>query len=87
MSLQPSGSSAEESAALMCALCKENFSSSWDLMVHAQAAHMVNIYQLSTKDVPSSVSNEITYPCSYLYKLLHVNNINLTIRNETKKSG
>ncbi|RXG69139.1 hypothetical protein Avbf_11415 [Armadillidium vulgare] len=34
----------------MCALCKENFASAWDLMVHAQAAHMVNIYQLSTKD-------------------------------------
>ena len=44
------GKGAEESAALMCALCKENFSSPWDLMVHAQAAHMVNIYQLSTKD-------------------------------------
>jgi len=42
--------SKEETAGLMCALCKENFSSSWDLMVHAQAAHMVNIYQLATND-------------------------------------
>ncbi|XP_064114735.1 RNA-binding protein Raly-like isoform X2 [Macrobrachium rosenbergii] len=40
----------EESALLMCALCKENFASAWDLMVHAQAAHMVNIYQLASKD-------------------------------------
>lgn len=40
----------DESALLMCALCKENFASAWDLMVHAQAAHMVNIYQLATKD-------------------------------------
>lgn len=34
----------------MCALCKESFASAWDLMVHAQAAHMVNIYQLGSKD-------------------------------------
>ncbi|XP_069168553.1 uncharacterized protein [Procambarus clarkii] len=40
----------EESALLLCALCKENFASAWDLMVHAQAAHMVNIYQLGSKD-------------------------------------
>ncbi|XP_069977149.1 heterogeneous nuclear ribonucleoprotein C-like 3 isoform X3 [Penaeus vannamei] len=40
----------EESASLMCALCKESFASAWDLMVHAQAAHMVNIYQLGSKD-------------------------------------
>ncbi|XP_018012656.1 uncharacterized protein LOC108669763 [Hyalella azteca] len=46
----PRVGSGEESAALMCALCKENFSSPWDLMVHAQAAHMVNIYQLGNKD-------------------------------------
>uniref|UniRef100_A0A6A7FWZ0 Basic-leucine zipper transcription factor O n=1 Tax=Hirondellea gigas TaxID=1518452 RepID=A0A6A7FWZ0_9CRUS len=53
----------QESAALMCALCKENFSSSWDLMVHAQAAHMVNIYQLSSKEnitVEKSVSSNST---------------------------
>jgi len=40
----------QESASLMCALCKEGFASAWDLMVHAQAAHMVNIYQLGSKD-------------------------------------
>ncbi|XP_042237566.1 uncharacterized protein LOC121876501 isoform X1 [Homarus americanus] len=40
----------QESALLLCALCKENFASAWDLMVHAQAAHMVNIYQLGSKD-------------------------------------
>ena len=43
----------EESASLMCALCKESFTSPWDLMVHAQAAHMVNIYQLANKEVSS----------------------------------
>ncbi|CAL4063770.1 unnamed protein product, partial [Meganyctiphanes norvegica] len=40
----------QESASLMCALCKEGFASAWDLMVHAQAAHMVNIYQLASKE-------------------------------------
>lgn len=48
--VRPNVSGAEESALLLCALCKENFASAWDLMVHAQAAHMVNIYQLGSKD-------------------------------------
>jgi len=35
---------------LMCVQCKESFDSAWDLMVHAQAAHMMNVYQLATRD-------------------------------------
>lgn len=35
-------------AKLLCAICKECFSNPWDLMVHVQAAHMINIYDLST---------------------------------------
>lgn len=35
--------------ALLCVLCKLSFSSAWELMVHAQAAHMINIYELGTK--------------------------------------
>ncbi|XP_046997641.1 RNA-binding protein Raly-like [Schistocerca americana] len=31
---------------LLCAQCKDVFPSAWDLMVHVQAAHMLNIYQL-----------------------------------------
>lgn len=50
---------AEESALLLCALCKENFASAWDLMVHAQAAHMVNIYQLGSKDASQDGSSSI----------------------------
>lgn len=42
----------EEPAALLCSQCKDSFSSAWDLMVHVQAAHMLNIYQLSSD--PSS---------------------------------
>ena len=36
----------------MCVACKDSFSNPWDLMVHAQAAHMVNIYELG--ESPSS---------------------------------
>ncbi|XP_046389816.1 uncharacterized protein LOC124158652 isoform X2 [Ischnura elegans] len=36
----------ESGAALLCVLCKDSFSSAWDLMVHVQAAHMLNIYEL-----------------------------------------
>ncbi|OXA65133.1 B-cell lymphoma/leukemia 11B [Folsomia candida] len=38
--------SGEEPAALLCSQCKDSFHSAWDLMVHVQAAHMLNIYQL-----------------------------------------
>lgn len=34
------------STKLLCALCKDYFGSPWDLMVHVQAAHMINIYEL-----------------------------------------
>ncbi|TMW52549.1 hypothetical protein DOY81_002374 [Sarcophaga bullata] len=36
-------------AKLLCAVCKDGFSNPWDLMVHAQAAHMVNIYELGNE--------------------------------------
>ncbi|OXU28117.1 hypothetical protein TSAR_012676 [Trichomalopsis sarcophagae] len=42
----PTGNSA---ASLLCVLCKDSFPSAWELMVHAQAAHMINIYELGTK--------------------------------------
>uniref|UniRef100_A0A182J6N2 Uncharacterized protein n=1 Tax=Anopheles atroparvus TaxID=41427 RepID=A0A182J6N2_ANOAO len=35
-------------AKLLCVACKDSFSNPWDLMVHAQAAHMVNIYELGS---------------------------------------
>ncbi|XP_053685547.1 uncharacterized protein LOC128735087 [Sabethes cyaneus] len=47
------------SAKLLCVACKDSFSNPWDLMVHAQAAHMVNIYELgdsSDEDKSSSAS-------------------------------
>ncbi|XP_076057204.1 uncharacterized protein LOC143034740 [Oratosquilla oratoria] len=50
----------KESASLLCALCKETFASAFDLMVHAQAAHMVNIYQLGSKDSTASSAAEST---------------------------
>ncbi|XP_014206298.1 uncharacterized protein LOC106637852 [Copidosoma floridanum] len=32
---------------LLCVFCKDPFPSAWELMVHAQAAHMINIYEIS----------------------------------------
>lgn len=37
------------SARLLCAVCKTAFLNPWDLMVHAQAAHMINIYELGAE--------------------------------------
>jgi hypothetical protein len=38
------------SSKLLCVVCKDSFSNPWDLMVHAQAAHMVNIYEIGESD-------------------------------------
>ena len=32
---------------LHCVSCSSPFSNAWDLMVHVQTAHMMNIYQLA----------------------------------------
>lgn len=45
------------STKLLCAVCKDEFSSPWDLMVHAQAAHMVNIYELGTESTNNNHHN------------------------------
>nr|CAI5859529.1 unnamed protein product [Callosobruchus analis] len=36
----------QTTASLLCVQCKDGFQNAWDLMVHAQAAHMLNIYEL-----------------------------------------
>lgn len=51
------------SASLLCVQCKDAFQNAWDLMVHAQAAHMLNIYELGVPTIincssPSPVPNE-----------------------------
>lgn len=38
------------SSKLLCVVCKLGFEHPWDLMVHAQAAHMVNIYEIGESD-------------------------------------
>lgn len=38
--------SSSSSGRLLCVVCKAGFLSPWDLMVHVQAAHMINIYEL-----------------------------------------
>ncbi|CAO1317467.1 unnamed protein product [Diamesa tonsa] len=35
---------------LLCVVCKDSFNNPWNLMVHAQAAHMVNIYEIGESD-------------------------------------
>ncbi|KAK3932217.1 Zinc finger protein 296, partial [Frankliniella fusca] len=45
----PEGKSSHE-ATLLCSSCRASFSSAWDLMVHVQAAHMLNIYQLGVPE-------------------------------------
>lgn len=41
---------ATASARLLCVVCKSVFQSPWDLMVHVQASHMINIYELGTSN-------------------------------------
>ncbi|KAH8257213.1 hypothetical protein KR038_005874 [Drosophila bunnanda] len=50
------------SAKLLCAVCKDAFANPWDLMVHAQAAHMVNIYELG--DEASNANNNCNNPAA-----------------------
>lgn len=38
------------SSKLLCVVCKDSFSNPWDLMVHAQAGHMLNIYEIGESD-------------------------------------
>ncbi|GLV45585.1 uncharacterized protein CBL_02605 [Carabus blaptoides fortunei] len=48
-------------AALLCVQCKDSFHNAWDLMVHAQAAHMLNIYELGVPQASHSDKQES--PC------------------------
>ncbi|XP_043230202.1 uncharacterized protein LOC122385775 [Amphibalanus amphitrite] len=51
-------SSSRTSSSLVCALCKESFSSAWDLMVHFQTAHTVNIYRLGSPPKDADARSE-----------------------------
>ena len=44
------------SSKLLCMVCKDSFSNPWDLLVHAQAAHMVNIYEIGESDEEDEAS-------------------------------
>lgn len=60
------------STKLLCALCKDYFTSPWDLMVHVQTAHMINIYELG---IDATNNNHINN---------NNNNINNNNNNNTK---
>uniref|UniRef100_A0AAR5Q900 RRM domain-containing protein n=1 Tax=Dendroctonus ponderosae TaxID=77166 RepID=A0AAR5Q900_DENPD len=47
-------------AALLCVQCKDAFQNAWDLMVHAQAAHMINIYELGVPTIGNCSSPPIS---------------------------
>ncbi|XP_071050595.1 heterogeneous nuclear ribonucleoprotein C [Onthophagus taurus] len=48
------------SASLLCVQCKDAFQNAWDLMVHAQAAHMLNIYELGVPTIGNCSSPPIS---------------------------
>ncbi|XP_067013987.1 uncharacterized protein [Anabrus simplex] len=47
------------SAMLLCVLCKDSFQSAWDLMVHVQAAHMMNIYELGVPKPDGGLKDDL----------------------------
>ncbi|KAE8739220.1 hypothetical protein FOCC_FOCC015293 [Frankliniella occidentalis] len=44
------GGEGGSAVSLLCVSCKASFTSAWDLMVHVQAAHMLNIYELGSAE-------------------------------------
>lgn len=50
---------------LHCVTCKTAFDSAWDLMVHVQTAHMINIYLLADSSKLNSVSESNCKPCIF----------------------
>lgn len=56
------GEEHQTAAALLCVQCKDSFHNAWDLMVHAQAAHMLNIYELGVPQT-SATDKSIDSPC------------------------
>lgn len=55
-------SSAAATARLLCVVCKSLFQSPWDLMVHVQAAHMINIYELGASASSATQLNQSVSP-------------------------
>ena len=51
---------------LHCVSCNSPFSNAWDLMVHVQAAHMMNIYQLADSN---KLQQQVKYqsPSKYIF--------------------
>ncbi|XKL69642.1 hypothetical protein PGB90_007411 [Kerria lacca] len=51
----------EDKIFLLCHKCKDSFESAWDLIVHVQSAHMMNVYELGT---PKSKNDQPVSPSS-----------------------
>lgn len=42
------GNGNKDKITLLCHECKNSFENAWDLIVHVQAAHMINVYELGS---------------------------------------
>jgi len=67
------------SSKLLCVVCKDSFSNPWDLMVHAQAAHMVNIYEIGESDEEEDDANGKSHKSDKTNGESHHNNNNNNI--------
>lgn len=85
------GEDFSSSVMLLCVLCKDSFQSAWDLMVHVQAAHMMNIYELGLPKSETSNKCEqtshqpspATSPCPYPIHDKDVEAKKMRIREDT----
>ncbi|GLV45582.1 uncharacterized protein CBL_02602 [Carabus blaptoides fortunei] len=50
-------------AALLCVQCKDSFHNAWDLLAHAQTAHMLNIYELGVQQILPTSSSLVGSAC------------------------
>ena len=67
---------------LLCVVCKDSFSNPWDLMVHAQAAHMVNIYEIGeSDDDEESTGSHKTNELEKINGKIHTNGMFISVQH------
>lgn len=70
---------------LLCNTCSEAFETPWDLMVHAQAAHSMHIYEYKNDDgddeskVPETTSEETLLVTMNENAVVPINNYNVGV--------
>ena len=48
-----------DSVTLLCSNCKETFSSPFDLMVHVQSMHFMNIFHVGSTDASTNTAHKV----------------------------